>query len=237
VTVTTRTSEKPERNMIMKVLAINGSPRKKWNTAMLLENALEGAASLGAETELIHLYDLAYTGCTSCFACKQKDGKSYGKCAVNDGLAPVLEKIPEVDALILGSPIYFGTVSGQMRSFMERLFFPYRTYTKPPRSLFGKKIPTAFIYTMNVSEKQMKEYNYTVHTAQNESLLNHTFGHSETLCCYETLQFPDYSKVVFSYFNPEKRKERRKTVFPKDCEKAFDLGVRLGRASLFEPYE
>jgi multimeric flavodoxin WrbA len=221
----------------MKVLAVNGSPRKKWNTAMLLENALEGAASLGAETELVHLYDYAYTGCTSCFACKLKEGKSYGKCAVQDGLTPVLEKIPEVDALILGSPIYFGTVSGMMRSFMERLFFPYRTYTKPPRSLFGKKIPTAFIYTMNVSEKQMKEYNYTVHTDQNESLLNHTFGHAESLFSFETLQFPDYSKVVFSYFSPEKRKERRKTVFPEDCEKAFDLGVRLGRASLFEPYE
>jgi multimeric flavodoxin WrbA len=79
----------------MKLLAINGSPRKKWNTAMLLENALEGAASKGAETELVHLYDLTYTGCTSCFACKLKGGKSYGKCAVNDGLTPVLEKIPE----------------------------------------------------------------------------------------------------------------------------------------------
>ena len=204
---------------------------------MLLENALEGAASLGAETELVHLYDYAYTGCTSCFACKLKGGKSYGKCAVQDGLTPVLEKIPELDALILGSPIYFGTASGMMRSFMERLFFPYRTYTKPPRSLFGKKIPTAFIYTMNVSEKQMKEYNYTVHTDQNESLLNHTFGHAESFFSFETLQFPDYSKVVFSYFSPEKRKERRKTIFPEDCEKAFDLGVRLGRASLFEPYE
>jgi multimeric flavodoxin WrbA len=54
--------------MIMKVLAINGSPRKKWNTAMLLENALKGAASQGAETELVHFYDLTSTGCASCFA-------------------------------------------------------------------------------------------------------------------------------------------------------------------------
>jgi len=52
----------------VKVLAINGSPRKKWNTATLLEKALEGAASLGAETELVHLYDLDYKGCTSCSA-------------------------------------------------------------------------------------------------------------------------------------------------------------------------
>jgi len=46
----------------VKVLAINGSPRKKWNTATLLEKALEGAASLSADTELVHLYDLDYKG-------------------------------------------------------------------------------------------------------------------------------------------------------------------------------
>ena len=63
----------------MKVIAINGSPRKKWNTAILLEKALEGAASQGADTELVHLYDLDFKGCSSCFSCKLKGGKSYGK--------------------------------------------------------------------------------------------------------------------------------------------------------------
>ena len=61
----------------MKVMAINGSPRKEWNTATLLEKALEGAASQGAETELIHLYDLSFKGCKSCFACKTRGGESY----------------------------------------------------------------------------------------------------------------------------------------------------------------
>lgn len=56
----------------MKVIGFNGSPRKNWNTAILLNKALEGSASLGAETELIHLYDIDYKGCTSCFACKRK---------------------------------------------------------------------------------------------------------------------------------------------------------------------
>ena len=95
----------------MKCLAINGSPRKKWNTATLLQKALDGAASVGAETELVHLYDLDYKGCTSCFACKLKGGKSYGKCAMNDVLTPILDKIADVDTLILGSPFYFGTVT------------------------------------------------------------------------------------------------------------------------------
>ncbi|MDQ0205205.1 flavodoxin family protein [Pectinatus haikarae] len=64
----------------MKVLALNGSPRKKWNTAVLLQRALDGAASVGAQTELIHLYDLKYRGCTSCFACKRKDGTLGALC-------------------------------------------------------------------------------------------------------------------------------------------------------------
>ncbi|MCX6686364.1 MAG: flavodoxin family protein [Methanoregula sp.] len=212
-----------------KVIAINGSPRKKWNTAMLLGKALEGAESQGADTELIHLYDLDFKGCTSCFACKLRGEKSYGKCAVQDGLTSVLDRIQDADALILGSPIYFGTVTGEMRSFMERLLFPYLAYTTPPSSLFGRKIRTAFIYTMNVSEQQMKDYQYPVHTGANENVLARTFGHAESLFSFETLQFEDYTKVVFSYADPEVRKERRRTVFPKDCEKAFELGARFGK--------
>ena len=70
----------------MKAIGVNGSPRKKWNTATLLKKALEGAASEGAKTTLVHLYDLNYKGWISCFACKTRGGKSYSKCAVKDGL-------------------------------------------------------------------------------------------------------------------------------------------------------
>jgi multimeric flavodoxin WrbA len=127
----------------MKVLAINGSPRKEWNTATLLLKVLEGAASQGAETELVHLYDLNFKGCESCFACKTRGGESYGRCAVEDDLAPILQRAAEADAIILGSPFYFGTVSGEMRSFMERLMFPYlalRGRCSPGRSIQGSFI-------------------------------------------------------------------------------------------------
>ena len=60
----------------MKVMAFNGSPRKKkWNTVTLLNNALEGARSAGAQTELIQLYDLNFSGCISCFSCKKTSRK------------------------------------------------------------------------------------------------------------------------------------------------------------------
>jgi multimeric flavodoxin WrbA len=173
----------------MKVIAFNGSPRKDWNTATLLEKALEGAASEGAETELIHLYDLNFKGCKSCFACKTRGGESYGQCAEKDDLAPILKKIQEADAIILGSPIYFGTVSGEMRSFMERLMFPYLKYTHPPRSLFPKKINTGFIYTMNAPEERAKELDLDQRLGPTEMILKMLFGASESLFSFDTYQF------------------------------------------------
>jgi multimeric flavodoxin WrbA len=211
----------------MKVMAVNGSPRKTWNTATLLKKALKGAASQGAETELVHLYDLNYKGCISCFACKTRGGKSYGQCAVKDDLKPILEKIAAADGLILGSPIYFGIVSGEMRSFMERLLFPYFTYTDPPQSLCPKKMPTGFIYTMNVTEEQMRDWGYETLFENAQRLLQMAFGAAETVCSFDTYQFKDYAKVVADRFDPEKKARRRREVFPQDCETALALGVRL----------
>ncbi len=139
----------------MKVMAINGSPRKTWNTATLLKKALKGAASKGAETELVHLYDLNFQGCISCFACKTRGAGVMAGARSKMILSPSLKKSrrrrPDP-----GLSHLFGIVSGEMRSFMERLLFPYFTYTEPPRSLFPKKMATAFIYTMNITEKLMK---------------------------------------------------------------------------------
>jgi multimeric flavodoxin WrbA len=211
----------------MKAIAFNGSPRKKWNTATLLEKALEGASSQGAETVLIHLYDLNYKGCISCFACKTKGGKSYGRCAVKDDLTPLLKTVLDVRSLILGSPIYYGIVTGQMRSFMERLFFPFSPYIDPPGSLFPRKISTGFIYTLGATEEMAKQRGFDHHIRSNEMILERIFGASESLCSYDTYQFEDYSKVLAPRFNPEKKAQRRREVFPLDCAKAFEMGSRL----------
>jgi multimeric flavodoxin WrbA len=211
----------------MKVMAVNGSPRKTWNTATLLKKGLKGASSQGADTELIHLYDLAFTGCTSCFACKTRDGKNYGRCPVKDDLKPILRRVEEADALILGSPIYFGNVTGEMRSFLERLVFPFFTYTDPPFSLFPKKIPTAFIYTMNITEEMMKDWGYEQIFASIQRYLQVAFGSSEILYCCDTYQFKDYAKMVAPRFDAEKKAKRRTEVFPLECEKAQAMGARL----------
>jgi multimeric flavodoxin WrbA len=211
----------------MKVMAINGSPRKKWNTATMLEKALEGAASEGAETELIHLYDLNFKGCTSCFACKLKDGKSYGKCAMKDELTHVLEKLRDVDAVILGSPIYLGNCTGEMRSFMERFIFPYLVYSISPMSLYPKNIPVGYIYTMGAKDENFDVYGLHKVFELNEGVATRIFGYSESLYSTDTYQFDDYSKYVTDRFDPAEKAKRRAEVFPQDCEKAFEMGVRF----------
>ena len=212
----------------MTIIGINGSPRKKWNTATLLTNALLGTASKGADTELVHLYDLDYKGCISCFACKTIDSQYNGRCAVKDGLSPLLKKIEdEADAIILGSPVYFGTMTGEMRSFIERLLFAPLVYTQPPRSAFPRKIRTGIIYTMNVTEENSAERGYGVMFNSTEATFRMILGAAETFSCYDTYQFPDYSKVVMEYADPVKKAERREKVFPDDCRKAFEFGCRF----------
>jgi multimeric flavodoxin WrbA len=214
----------------MKVMIFNGSPRKSWNTATLLNKAIEGATSKGSETELIHLYDLNYKGCESCFSCKLKGGKSYGKCAVNDELTPILGRIAGAGALILGSPIYLGAVTGEMRSFLERLTFPYLVYDRERSSLFKKKIPVGFIYTMGAPESRVKEAGYEQQFKLMETIMNRVFGGpSESLLVTDTYQFHDYSKYVATAFDVEAKAKRRKEVFPKDCQKAYEMGARLAR--------
>ena len=208
----------------MKIIAINGSPRKTKNTATLLKQVLDGANSLGAEIQLIHLYDLNYKGCTSCFACKLKNSKSYGKCAYRDELTPVLQTIETADALILGSPIYFGAITGAMHSFLERLMFQYLAYVKEKRSLFGRTMYTAFIYTMNVTAEQMRKSNYTTGLRITEQTLKEIFGQLETLTVNDTYQFNDYSKYAATAFDPVKKEQTREKQFPHDCAKAYALG-------------
>ena len=211
----------------MKTLAINGSPRRNGNTAILLNKTLEGAASAGSETEFIHLNDNLYHGCVSCFGCKKIGGKSYGKCALNDNLTPILKKVEEADAIVFGSPIYFGRETGHMLSFFERLFFQYFVYDGKYTCLLDKKIPTGYIYTMNVNEEQFKEFGYSGRVQYNENLLTRVFGQSESLLSYDTYQFDDYSKYVSTAFSQEHKAKVRAEQFPIDCQKAFEMGVRL----------
>ena len=214
----------------MTVIAVNGGPRKNWNTDTLLQKALDGAKSAGAQTEIIHLYDLNFKGCISCFACKRKNTKNAGHCAMQDDLTNVLDKILKSDVLLLGSPIYFGNVTGVMRSFLERLLFSNLSYNQGHPSIFQGKLSSGFIYTMNVPEEFMKQVNYGAVFQHHKDLLQRLTGTSEFMISTDTYQFEDYSKYDASMFDQKHKSQVKAEQFPIDCQKAFDMGVRLASA-------
>ena len=192
---------------MMNVIAINGSPRKNGNTAELLKHALNGAASKGAATEIIHLYDLQYKGCISCFACKLKDTAGLGRCALNDELSPILEKVMESGVLLLGSPVYYSGVTGMMRSFMERLLFMNLTYDDPYRKALGKSISSAYFFTMNLPKEA--ESFYIPLFEVNSKSFEYLGGTSEYLASFDTYQFDDYSKYAAGIFDISKKEKIR----------------------------
>ena len=212
----------------MKVLAFNGSPRKKkWNTVTLLKHALKGAASVGAKTELIQLYDLNFSGCISCFSCKKINRKKDGICAVQDDLTSVLDRIRNTDALIIGTPVYYGAESAVTRAFIERLCFPYNKYAKDMTTLFPRHIKTALIYTMNISENMIEAMGYNRHFELTRTTFERHFGACELLLSTDTLQFSNYDKYESERFDKEAKAKRNAEVFPLECKRAFELGARL----------
>jgi len=123
--------------------------------------------------------------------------------------------------------MYLGSVTGAMKSFLERLLYPYLTYTHSPGPRFPRKIRAGFIYTFNAEEENIKKRGYDRYFEANAKLLERFFGPSEALCSCDTYQFEDYSKYVTTLFDPLKKAKQRAEVFPKDCEKALAMGVRL----------
>ena len=112
---------------MMRILAISGSPRSGGNTDMLLDKALEGALEKGAETEKIIINDLNMRPCQEC-----EKVKDDGTCKIEDDFQALYEKIKKADALILASPIFFGSLSAQTKIMIDRFqcFWRYRYILK-----------------------------------------------------------------------------------------------------------
>jgi hypothetical protein len=74
----------------------------------MLENAISGARENGAEVELFNLYKMQFSGFISCVSCKRLDRERPIVCAVKDELKPVLEKVCEIDGILIAAPVYYG---------------------------------------------------------------------------------------------------------------------------------
>jgi multimeric flavodoxin WrbA len=100
----------------MKAIAIVGSPRKGGNTEILARHTLKSIQEEGVDTELVSLAGLDIRPCTACNACRKEEC-----CSINDDLFPIYQKLKEADAIILASPVYYGSATGLMKCFMERV--------------------------------------------------------------------------------------------------------------------
>ena len=204
-----------------KIVAINASPRKGWNTDIIVMEAAKGAESTGAYIKKTDLYKIEkFTGCISCFGCKRE--KNLGQCIYKDGLAPVLEEIRKADGLIIGSPNYLGDFSAAFRSLYERLVFQYITYNTEVQSYNDHRIPVLLIMTSNAPDDSYMEL-----MNKYKAVFDSFIGPTEILAAGETMQVSDYSQFNWTMFNAEDRKVKRETVFPEQCRKAFEAGVRL----------
>ena len=212
------------------IVAINGSPRKDWNTAKLVKEAAAAAQAKGAQVELVHLYDLNYKGCVSCFACKIKGGPSYGRCAVKDGLTPTLDKVYNADGLIIGSPFYLGTETGETHSFLERLMFSCLRYSDPPETLFPKKIRCGYVFTFGANEDMVMQRGWDKHLASTMSFTGRILGEVRAVCSYDTYQFDDYSKYDAPRFDVKQKEKVRQEQFPRDLHQASQLGAWVASA-------
>jgi len=99
----------------LKTIAIVGSPRKKGNTEILARHALKAIEEEGPTTELVRLAGLEIKPCTACMVCKKEE-----RCPLEDDLFPIYLKMKESDAIILASPVYFGSATALTKALMER---------------------------------------------------------------------------------------------------------------------
>ena len=102
----------------MKIVAILGSPRSKSNSSGLAYRIIDRTKELGADTEVFTLNKLQYKGCQACETCKTK----LDHCVLKDELTQVLNSIHQADTVVMATPIYFGQVSGQFKSFVDRTY-------------------------------------------------------------------------------------------------------------------
>jgi multimeric flavodoxin WrbA len=123
-----------------KVLVLLGSPRRRGNSAILAERIAGGAKAAGAAVETVYLHALAIAPCKACYACQKPKSKG---CSIDDDMQPLYRKMLEADAWVIASPVYWFTMSAQLKLWMDRCL-AFGAYGKKPFE--GKRIALAMSY-------------------------------------------------------------------------------------------
>ena len=166
----------------MKVLLINGSPRKKGNTFLALSEVAKTLEAQGIETEIVQIGNKPVRGCIACGQCQMKQ---LNRCVFDDDICNrISEKLDTVDALIVGSPVYYGQPNGSVLSLIQRMFFSAgaKVQNKPAAAVCvcRRGGATAAFETMNLPFQMM---NMPVVTSQ---YWNIVYGREEGQAALDT---------------------------------------------------
>ena len=203
------------------------------NTAALCDAFAEGAKGVSHEIEVerVRLYDLPpFRGCVSCLACKLK-GLETGLCIARDSLTDTLRTVNAADGLVIASPIYFSEWTAVTRAFLERLVFPWLSY-EDFSCAAPKKMPVAFLYTMNAPESFLPDIRR--HLAILENAVARGAGDDAPerveACC--TVQVKDYSRYAMAGLDPDAHIAWRDAHWEDDLAKARAAGHRMAEKAL-----
>lgn len=125
----------------MKILAVVGSPRLNGNTASLVNAVCKGAAEAGHAVETVNVTQLSIHDCIACCKCKASPS---GYCAINDDMQQLYPKIQAADCLIIGTPVFMGQLSGQLKLFFDR-WYTFMDANYQIQHLPGKKYVTVTV--------------------------------------------------------------------------------------------
>ena len=185
----------------MYILGINGSPRRGGNTDILLDKVLEGAKAKGVKTEKVVLNALKFSPCQECDKLSND-----GSCIIEDDMQPLYKKIKEADAIILTSPIFFGSLSAQTKMMIDRFQCLWRA---------------KYIFKKDIFKRKKKGYFISVEASTRKDFFD---GAKSIVKNFFVTIGTDYEEELFCSGVEEKGSILK---YPCVLKKAFELGERI----------
>lgn len=205
----------------MKIVAVNGGPRRGKNTDQMLDAFLEGIRETNpeAEVEIIRLYDYTFKGCISCFSCQMKNHRDDLQCWLKDDMTQFLKDTRQADGIVFASPLYYQNVTAQLRLFMERLQYPGSS---------DRTVPTTLIYTMNAQEDICKKLMGRPLEIISWYLEGCFHDKPEVVNAYNTYQYNDDERLNDHFRSMAEAKwAHHEEQFATDLQNAKDAGKRM----------
>ena len=154
----------------MKILGVVGSPRKGGNTEILMGEVLRVTQEAGCETEMFRMSEKRVAPCDACAACFET-----GSCVIQDDMQELYAMLDRADGIILGSPVYFGSVSAQTKAIMDRMF------SLLPRRALKDKVAGSLVVTRRVGAIQAQALIYSFCVVQGMVLAGGAIGYGREI--------------------------------------------------------